>query len=84
MLKKLNIARVDNTKGNININPNLVQELIILDKGPKFIINLTLVSGRTYQLADDLGKYEFDTLAEATGLIENLFNGVNSNEEGGW
>lgn len=72
-LLQLNIANVDNTKGSINVNPNLIQEFMIRPtQGDKFLLTVTMVSGRSYNLADASpeGKYLFDSKAEAEGVLD--------------
>ena len=70
-LIKLRVYNVGN-KGSININPKLIETVIVSPYNNKYILILTLSQGARYQLATSEGKYLFDTKEEAETELCNL------------
>lgn len=72
-LINLNVLNLDSTKGSININPDLVGTAIVSPYNDKFIITISLISGRRYQLTDSSGEHLFDSLVSATAELNSVF-----------
>jgi len=80
-LIKLRVYNVGN-KGSININPKLIETVIVSPYNDKYILILALSQGARYQLATSEGKYLFDTKEEAEAELNTILEEVTS-ENGG-
>ena len=80
-LIKLRVYNVGN-KGSININPKLIETVIVSPYNDKYILILALSQGARYQLATSEGKYLFDTKEEAEAELNTILEEVTS-ESGG-
>lgn len=72
-LISLNVLNLDNTKGSINVNPDLVETAIISPYNDKYIITISLVSGRRYQLTNSSGEHLFNSIPLAVSELNSVF-----------
>jgi uncharacterized coiled-coil protein SlyX len=79
-LIKLRVYNVGN-KGSININPKLIETVIVSPYNDKYILTLTLSQGARYQLATSEGKYLFDTKEEAEAELNTILEEVSSSTD---
>ena len=57
--------------GDIKVIPNNIQEIRVIEVGPKYKVQVTVVSGRSYYLADN-NVDTFDTKTEAQQIAEDF------------